>query len=300
MTFFDWLKKWLRVYEKPSVKNSTLSRYETVVRLQIAPALGEVRIEELTVAMLQNFAAEMSAKYSVGTVKLIYYVVNHSLARAAEEGLIEPIKLMHCPKTHEKRVECFSVSEQKKIEEYVLSSDIKKLRGVVLCLYTGLRIGELMALEWSDIDFVRGYMTVTKTCRDAWRDGVYKKVLDTPKSDSSCRTIPLPPQILIMLRQMRKDSVGEFVICGNGGKAISCRSYQSTFDRMLKRLDIPHKGFHSLRHTFATRAVECGMDIRTLAELMGHSDPTITLRRYAHSMLEHKAEMMNRLGKLLS
>ena len=77
------------------------------------------------------------------------------------------------------------------------------------------------------------------------------------------------------------------------------RSYQKTFELLLKRLRIPHKGFHSLRHTFATRALECGMDVKTLSEILGHKNPTITLKRYAHSMMEHKAEMMNRLGKLL-
>lgn len=77
------------------------------------------------------------------------------------------------------------------------------------------------------------------------------------------------------------------------------RSYQNTFKLLLKRLKIPHKGFHAIRHTFATRALECGMDVKTLAEILGHKNPTITLKRYAHSMMEHKKEMMNRLGELL-
>ena len=83
------------------------------------------------------------------------------------------------------------------------------------------------------------------------------------------------------------------------GKPVSVRSYQRSFELLLKRLNIPHKGFHSLWHTFATRALECGMDVKTLSEILGHKNPTVTLNRYAHSLMEHKAEMMNRLGKLL-
>lgn len=88
-------------------------------------------------------------------------------------------------------------------------------------------------------------------------------------------------------------------ILADGDKPVFVRSYQRTFELLLKKLHIPHKGFHSLRHTFATRAIECGVDIKTLAELLGHKNATITLNRYAHSLLEHKVDMMNRLGKLL-
>ena len=83
------------------------------------------------------------------------------------------------------------------------------------------------------------------------------------------------------------------------GKPVSVRSYQRSFESLLKRLNIPHKGFHSLRHTFATRALECGMDVKTLSEILGHKNPAVMLNRYAHSLMEHKADMMNRLGKLL-
>jgi integrase len=89
------------------------------------------------------------------------------------------------------------------------------------------------------------------------------------------------------------------MIAGNNGKVVSVRSYQQSFECLLKNLHIDHKGFHSLRHTFATRAIECGMDIKTLSEILGHKNPTITLNRYAHSLMDHKREMMNKLGKLL-
>ena len=134
---------------------------------------------------------------------------------------------------------------------------------------------------------------------DVWQNGSYVKILLPPKTETSCRIIPIPKQILSQIRKLKKTANGEYFVCGKGKYGSQVRSYQKTFDRLLKKLNIPHKGFHSLRHTFVTRALEVGMDIKTLSEILGHKNPTITLNRYAHSLLEHKAEMMNRLGKLL-
>ena len=109
---------------------------------------------------------------------------------------------------------------------------------------------------------------------------------------------PFPKQILPLLKSLKKRSNCEYIIA-DGDKPVFVRSYQRTFELLLKKLGIAHKGFHSLRHTFATRALECGMDVKTLSELLGHKNATVTLNRYAHSLLEHKTDMMNRLGKLL-
>ena len=110
--------------------------------------------------------------------------------------------------------------------------------------------------------------------------------------------IPLPKQLLPKLKSIKKSSDSDFVVSADGN-AVSVRSYQRSFELLLKRQNIAHRGFHSLRHTFATRALECGMDVKTLSEILGHKNPTVTLNRYAHSLLEHKTAMMNRLGKLL-
>ncbi len=202
------------------------------------------------------------------------------------------------PKTVEKQVDCFTVGEQKKIEQYALHSPKDKLFGVVLCLYTGLRIGELLALMWKDIDFGKGLLFVSKTCHDG-NDGCnHIRIIDSPKTVHSRRVIPLPKQILPLLKNLKKRANCDYIIA-DGDKPVFVRSYQRTFELLLKKLGIAHKGFHSLRHTFATRALECGMDVKTLSELLGHKNTTVTLNRYAHSLLEHKTDMMNRLGKLL-
>ena len=199
------------------------------------------------------------------------------------------------PKLKVKPVECFTLVEQKQIEQAILNGKKDKLYGILLCLYSGLRIGELIALQWSDIDFAKGILTVSKSCHDS-KGGL---IIDEPKTATSRSVIPLPKQLLPILKSIKKKSNSPFVVSVNG-KHVSVRSYQRSFELLLKKLDIPHKGFHSLRHTFATRALECGMDVKTLSEILGHKNSTVTLNRYAHSLMEHKADMMNRLGKILA
>lgn len=301
MKYIDWLIQWLNHYMKPTVKQRTFEHYEDIVHRQIVPRLGDYDLETLLPSVLQEFTAELCGRYAVNTVVGVISVLKNSLRAARRTGIIdhEYSDSIQMPKVHEKEVSCFSVAEQKKIERAVLESGKDRLFGIVLCLYTGLRIGELMALKWEDIDLQRGTLWVNKTSRDRWQNGQYIRQLDTPKTVSSKRIIPIPKQLLPHLRVIKKRSQSAFVISGKNGKDVPLRSYQKTFERLLVRECIPHKGFHALRHTFATRALECGMDVKTLSEILGHKNATITLNRYAHSLLEHKREMMNKLGKLL-
>ena len=196
------------------------------------------------------------------------------------------------PKAAEKQIECFTVEEQKKIEAAALADRRPKMFGIVLCLYTGLRIGELLALEWSDIDFAKGEISVNKSCHDS-----KKNLIEAPKTPTSRRIVPIPKQLLPLLREQKKKSSSAFVV--GEDKVQTVRSYQYSFSLLLRRIGVLHRGFHALRHTFATRALECGMDVKTLSEILGHKNPTVTLNRYVHSLMPHKHEMMNRLGKLL-
>jgi len=203
------------------------------------------------------------------------------------------------PKKQEKTIECFSCFEQKKLEGYILNNKKEKLFGIVLCLYTGLRIGELLALEWADFDFEKSELHINKTCHDGKdRNGNFVRITDSPKTNSSIRNIPIPKQLLPYLKKIKKHNPFSLFV-SNNGKPITVRSYQRSFDLMLKKLEIPHRGFHALRHTFATRALECGMDIKTLSEILGHKNPNVTLNRYAHSFMEHKKDLMNKVGRLL-
>ena len=303
MKYKLWLTEWLEYYVKPRTKHRTYHNYVQQIDKHISPTLGEYDMDELTGIELQKFTVDLcNSGLSANTVNGIINILKNSLTIAVSLRKTEKqyTELIQRPKTRERQVECFNKDEQKRMEQYILEKDNDKLFGIILCLYTGLRIGELLALKWDDIDFARRIISVSKTCRDSWINGEYVKVLGTTKTESSERLIPFPKQLLPMLKNMKKKATNSFVINGRSEYGAQIRSYQRTFDNLLKRLDIPHKGFHSLRHTFATRALECGMDVKTLSEILGHKNPTITLKRYAHSMLEHKAEMMNRLGKLFA
>lgn len=301
MTYQEWLREWLNIFVKPVVKNRTFEHYEMIVQQKIVPRLGEYVMEDLDPNMVQKYVAELLAVYAVNTVNGIISIIKSSLKKAFKIGVTkkEISDYIAQPKVREKEISCFSVAEQKKIEKAVLTSKKDRMFGIILCLYTGLRIGELFALEWSNVDLHKGILLVEKTCRDKWVDGHYQKTLDTPKTATSRRKIPIPKQLLPYLRRMKRNSKGCYVISGKNGEDVAIRSYQKSFERLLIREGIAHKGFHALRHTFATRALECGMDIKTLSEILGHKNAAVTLNRYAHSLLEHKQEMMNKLGKML-
>lgn len=304
MKYIDWLIQWLENYIRLSVKVRTYERYRLIVEQHIKDKTGSIELNDLSPLVLQSFITELLQSgnkktgkgLSANSVNAVISVIQSSLKTAHLLGLTKEYMAdkLKRPKLKEKPVECFSLKEQKQIEQAVLNSKKNKLFGILLCLYSGLRIGELIALQWSDIDFTKGILTVSKSCHDG-KDGL---IIDEPKTATSRRTIPLPKQLMPLVKMLKKRSDSDFVVSSHG-KPVSVRSYQRSFELLLKKLDIPHRGFHSLRHTFATRAIECGMDVKTLSEILGHKNPTVTLNRYAHSLMEHKQDMMNRLGKLL-
>ena len=304
MKYIDWLIQWLENYIRLSVKVRTYERYRLIIENHIKDKLGNIELGALTPLVLQPFITELLQRgnkmtgkgLSANTVNAVISVIQSSLKTAHLLGLTKAYTAdkLKRPKLKEKPVECFTFAEQKHIEQAVLNGKKDKLYGIILCLYSGLRIGELMALQWSDIDFTKGILTVSKSCHDS-KNGL---IIDEPKTVTSRRMIPLPKQLLPILKLWKKRSGSPFVVSSNG-KPILVRSYQRSFELLLKKLNISHKGFHSLRHTFATRAIECGMDVKTLSEILGHKNPTVTLNRYAHSLMEHKTDMMNKLGRLL-
>lgn len=201
------------------------------------------------------------------------------------------------PRAPARETACFDLSEQATLVRAAMQAKDEKFRGIVLCLYTGLRLGELLALEWGDVDWERGLLYVSRTCREG-RDeaGRFGRIVGAPKSRRSVRVIPLSAEVRAMLRAMQKPSR---LVISRGGAPLSVRSYQRSFARLLARLSLPHRGFHALRHTFATRAAECGMDGRALAEILGHGSPAFTFARYVHPLASYKADMMERLAARL-
>lgn len=309
MKYKDWLHVWIDNAVKSTAKARTYTRYKEIIDGHIVPKLGEYELADLTPLRLQKFITELlyngnlvtGKGLSENTVNSVITVLQNSLKTATVFGetpeyTADKIKR---PRVKGTEVSCFTLSEQRRMEQEILHSKKDRLFGIVLCLYTGLRIGELLALTWSDVNFADGMLAVTKSCHyGKGVSGRFERCTDLPKTVTSRRMIPIPRQMTALLQTVKKRSISEYVVA-SGAKPVSVRSYQRSFSLLLEKLKIPHKGFHALRHTFATRALECGMDVKTLSEILGHKNASITLNRYVHSLMEHKQEMMNRVGKLL-
>lgn len=309
MKYSKWLDIWIENYIKPTSKIKTYEMYKQIIEKRLKPKFGELETKKITSVLLQCYITDLLKNgnlitgkgLSENTVNGIITVIQSSLKAAYlsnNTNLYVADKIKR-PKSKEKRVTCFSIPEQKKIEQAVLSDKRAKMIGILICLYTGLRIGELLALTWNDICFANGTLSVEKTLHDGKdKRGRFSRRINAPKTMSSIRIVPLPKQIIPLLKEMKRNADGTYVISSKG-KSVSVRVYQRNFSKLLERLNIPHKGFHSLRHTFATRALECGMDVKTLSEILGHKSATVTLNRYVHSTADYKKEMMNKLGKMM-
>lgn len=299
MKYKDWLQEYLYLIKR-DLKKRTYKRYDGYVRNQIIPRLGDYDIDKLNSLVLERFTTELSEEYASNTVSGVIQVIKRSLSAAKKNKIIsiDESEELKCRASTLKEIFCLTPQEQRKLENYILSMQVPKLFGMIISLYTGVRIGELLALKWRDIDFNKFTLTIRKSCHDEYETGQYEKYEDLPKTKSSIRIIPFPKQLLPYLRQLKKESCSPYVVEGKEGKIITVRTYQNNFKQVLKKLDLPNCGFHSLRHTFATRCLENGMDIKTLSDILGHKNPEITLKTYAHCLIEHKVAMMNKIGKI--
>ena len=298
MIYSEWAGIWYRNYVQPYKKISTTQKYRDVLKKHVIPILGYVPVKALNGEIIQRFVCKLNESYSSGTVNTVIAVLLKSLNDARLNGVISAgeVPAFHRPQKVLRRVECFNSKEQHSIEKYILESKKKRLFGIIICFYTGLRIGELLALEWSDVDLENGRLNVNKSChygRDV--NGVYKRIVEAPKTESSDRIVPIPQELTKYFKMM--DTGDCLNVVSHNGKPVPTRTYQAAFTSILKKLGIENRCFHSIRHTFATRALESGMDVRTLSELMGHKNPSVTLSRYAHSLIEHKTLMMEKLVK---
>ena len=310
MTTQILLNEWLETYQKEHIKARTYSRYQGLISMHILPALGATNISELGRREIQEFLTQQKKdgnirngeKLSATSANMMLSVLNLAFEYACDMEYIEenPCLRVRRTKAETKKIEAFTVEEQRAIESEIARSDDRRLHGVLLCLYTGLRIGELLGLTWDDVDFTKGVIKVTKTVyREKNENGVWQLCVDTPKTKASDRVIPLPEYITVLLSADQESAVTPYIVENKKGERMSIRSYQYLFEKLTERAGVRKLNFHALRHTFATRAIECGMDIKTVADIMGHKNASITLNRYAHCMLDHKIEMMQKLPRIL-
>ncbi len=298
MTVSDWFDKWLDSQKR--IKRSSYTTYSSNINKHIKKKLGKIKLKMLTDEHIQNFVDDLSKELAAKSVRSVFSILRLGLTDAYEKNLsVELCRKIKLPKVKRKEVKVFTKVEQKAIEQYIEQSVHPNDIGIIICFYTGIRIGELCALDLNrDIDLKRGVISIQHTLYRVKSEKGNKKTelkISTPKSESSIRDIPLPKFLIAKLSAIENGS--GFLIQKNG-KFIEPNVYARRYKKILQELDIPYRKFHSTRHTFATRALEIGMDIKTLSEILGHSSPTVTLNLYSHSLPEHKKKEMDRLGKL--
>lgn len=308
MTTNELMTAWLDRCERERVKPRTYSRYKGLIVQHILPELGDTQIDDLGRRQISEFLTAHQADgnlrgeaLSATSTNLMLTVLNAAFTYACDMELLSanPCDRIRRVPGPPSRVEAFTREEQRRLEEAIAVSEDRRLFGIRLCLYTGLRIGELLGLEWQDVDMEKGILHIQKTVyREKNAEGEWQLFVDRPKTAASERMVPLPGYLAEDLRIYRRGARSEFVIENKKAERMSIRSYQYLFERLTEKAGVRKLNFHALRHTFATRALECGMDIKTLSELMGHKNATITLNRYAHSMMDTKIAAMNKLEKL--
>ncbi|GHU75222.1 site-specific integrase [Clostridia bacterium] len=285
------LKEYL-ITTRNQLKSSTLSVYERYLEKHIEPLTGDLKIDKLTQTNIQSFANQkINNGLSAQTVQSVIYFLRAGLS----EHLPSEAFAVKLPKDNIYEAKALSVDEQHRLEAALEASDEINRIGVTICLYKGIRIGELCSLTWSDVDFDKGSLHIRHTLeRIKNNDGNSKTklMLLPPKSETSTRSILLPKFLIDQLREHKRDFGGDYVISLNG-KPVDPRAIQKRFKRLLELAELKDINFHAAtRHTFATRVLENGVDIKTLSEILGHSNATFTMNFYAHSIDEHKRKCM--------
>lgn len=304
----DLAIKWLE-QKKYYVKESTFANYSNVIYNHLIPDFNNKYLKDINHDLLQQYILNKLNFGQVGkekglsekSVKDIMMVLKNSLKFAMNQNIMNQINLDFIyPKNYKKpKIYILSKREQKKITEYCLENLNSKKLGILISLYTGMRIGEICALKWSDIDLKNNIIHVNKTLQRIYLKEndktISKIVISEPKTINSNRDIPLNKDFANIIKPLKINS--KFYILTSSINCIEPRAYRKNFCTILKKLKIKPINFHSLRHTFATNCISLGIDYKTVSELLGHSDINITLNLYVHPNLSQKKKCMNMLWK---
>lgn len=299
-----WIKK-----KETSTKDSTFIHYHNLLKNHIEPKLGEEYIEDITLLKLERTAItyftdgrlDYAGGLSQKTVCDITIIIKSILRYAETLGHRLSCNLdSFSVKQPLCEFRVLSHKEQVVINEYLLQQDDFTALGILIALYTGVRIGELCALCIDDFDIDMKKITINKTMQRLQnkQSGAKNKTritITTPKTKSSIREIPVPDFIIERVLEIGYTS-GAYILTGKPDKYVEPRTMENRFNRLMRTLSIEGVSFHTLRHTFATRCVEVGVDVKTLSETLGHSNVNITLNRYVHSSFEMKQRCLQKLN----
>ena len=300
-TFSDFCTIWLTC-NQDAWKPSTTAKYHSMIGKHIRPRFGKYLVTELIPKQIDHFSYELlhEKKLQIKTVRDILALLHKMLTDLSlwTNGTVKPVRIIY-PKADRKEFRVLTSKEQILLEKH-LHQDLDIYRfAVLLALNTGLRVGEICGLRWENISTESKTLTVKHTVqriKNPEKNGVPKTILHlgTPKTRTSCRTIPLTDGITRLCETFQSDQPDTFILTGTL-KYAEPRILQRKLKLYTSQLNLQDVHFHTLRHTFATRCVEVGCDIKTLSEILGHSNVTLTMNRYVHPDLDLKRENMKKL-----
>ena len=297
-TVAQWVEVWLAKELSFQVKPSTYSSYQYKLRKYVLPYVGSLPVKKLTSQTVQQLIHQLTEEgLSVTTIRTAIQIFKQSFHRTNESSqLYAPIfQGLRYPFAIKKKIRALSRKEQTQLEKKAETSS--KGLPILLALHTGLRIGEISALRWSDINFEKKELTVTRTLQRIFHTSGQSKTEiceDFVKSSSSHRIIPLNQKIITLLNRQKETTTSDYVV-GKQGHFFEPRTITYQFKKIAHSLHLSTIHFHQLRHTFATRLLEYGADIATVSSLLGHQSVKMTLDIYVDSLMTQRKKWINKL-----
>ena len=291
-------------YKRPYVKQSTMAAYVLILENHVLPYFGDgdsLHEQEVQAFVLQKLERGLSVK----TVKDILIVLKMVMKFGVKNEWMTYYEwdIKYPTTSTNKELEVLSVANHRKILNYIQSHFTFTGLGIYISLSTGLRIGEICALKWSDINVADGTITVSRTIERIYIIEGEKKhtelIINTPKTKNSCREIPMSKELLAMIKPLKKVVNEDFYVLTNDERPTEPRTYRNYYNDLMVKLDIPKLKYHGLRHSFATRCIEAGCDYKTVSVLLGHSNISTTLNLYVHPNMEQKKRCISKMFKSL-
>lgn len=305
-TFSEIAEEWKKV-KRMCVKKSSFSAYALVLSRHLLPYFGG--LTEITDTHIQDFVwQKCNEGLSVKSVKDIVTVLKMVLKFGRKKGYVQ---ISECDVVYPKnkgakqgKVATFSVAMQRKLMSYIKSHFTFKNLGIYICLSTGMRIGELCALKWGDIDVKNEIIIINKSLNRIYvitekNERYTELVIDRPKTISSIRDVPISNNLLQLLKPIKKIVVDDCYVLSNDIVPLEPRTYRCYYKKLIKSLNLPDLKFHGLRHSFATRCIESNCDYKTVSALLGHASISTTLNLYVHPDFYQKKRCINKMIKHL-
>lgn len=294
-------------------KGATIKKYQYLIDRHILPDLGNLKLSQITSTVINSFLTrkmengklDKSGGLSASYVRSIMLIINAALKFAADEEMCQPLKSpVYKPVSQNNEITVLQIDEQKRLETHLISEIAPTQLGILISLHTGLRIGEICALAWEDVDIENRIIHVRHTVArikstDFSEGNSSKLIIDAPKTKASNRDIPIPSVLLPILKSNCTAASSKYVV-SDTKDFVSPRTYEYRYHRLLEKCGIESVNYHVLRHTFATRCIEAGVDVKSLSEILGHSNVSITLNTYVHSSMEMKRTQLEKLNFLIA